>query len=713
MNRFSNTLIIGILILTGMIFQFPVNAGVKLPALIGNNMVLQQNTAINVWGWADAGEKVSVQASWLSIPAIATTSADGKWNVKISTPTAGGPYKMIVTGRDYSITIGNVMIGEVWVCSGQSNMEFTMRGLGGWGNYKPEVCKDVSEGKYPGVRLFTVQRDTSAVPLMNCKGNWLVADTGTVNDFSATAWFFGSSLSKKLGVPVGLIVAAWGGTPAEVWTPVAAIAAEPDLGYYLNHFNGSQWWPGNPGILYNAMIHPLLNFTIKGAIWYQGESNRLDARYYPTLMNTLITSWRKAWNAVDFPFYYVQIAPFSYSEPYTGALMREAQLNCLSTPNTGMAVTMDIAGDVNDIHPKNKLDVGKRLALLALSKTYGKSEDSFSGPLYKDMKISANTITLIFNYADGGLNLKKVENNNFTLAGADHLFYPATVKIQGNSLSLSSPKVKQPLAARYAFTNTSEASLFNGAGLPASSFRTDTWDIITDMAVLRPLFDTASRTLSYQLASRARESDIYYAFNKMPGRFSPRYLRPIPAGKPGTLYATVSRDGFLSQSVKGWEIVANKASGALITYKSLYSESYPAGDKLALLDGVTATDDFQDGSWQGFEGNDLEVIVDLGKAIQSKTISCNFLSDNHSWIFFPKLVIVQVSEDGITYKQIGERRFTAESELKGAVIQPVLFPVKSSIRYIKFTALNHGICPAWHPGAGNKCWIFADEIIVE
>ena len=235
MNRFSNTLIIGILILTGMIFQFPVNAGVKLPALIGNNMVLQQNTAINVWGWADAGEKVSVQSSWLSIPAIATTAADGKWNVKISTPTAGGPYIMIVTGRDYSITIGNVMIGEVWVCSGQSNMEFTMRGLGGWGNYKPDVCKDVSEGEYPGVRLFTVQRDTSAVPLMNCKGNWLVADTGTVNDFSATAWFFGSYLSKKLGVPVGLIVAAWGGTPAEAWTPNEYLKDTPGLSYYLNH----------------------------------------------------------------------------------------------------------------------------------------------------------------------------------------------------------------------------------------------------------------------------------------------------------------------------------------------------------------------------------------------------------------------------------------------------------------------------------------------
>jgi len=713
MNRFSIILITGLLILSVIIFQVPVNAGLKLPALIGNNMVLQQNTAINVWGWADAGEKVSVQASWLSVPAVAITSADGKWNVEIETPIAGGPYKMVITGRDYSITIEDVVIGEVWVCSGQSNMEFTMRGLGGWGIYKPEVCMDVIEGKYPGVRLFTVQRDTSSVPVLNCKGNWLVADTGTVNNFSATAWFFGSYLGKKLGIPVGLIVAAWGGTPAEVWTPVADIAAEPDLGYYLNHYNGSQWWPGSPGVLYNAMIHPLLNYTIKGAIWYQGESNRLDARYYPTLMNTLITSWRKAWNADDFPFYYVQIAPFSYSEPYTGALMREAQLNCLSTPNTGMAVTMDIAGDVTDIHPKNKLDVGKRLALLALSQTYGKTEDSFSGPLYKDMKIMANTITLTFNYSDGGLNLKQAENNNFTLAGADHVFYTATVKIQGNSLLLTSPKVLHPLAARYAFANTSEATLFNGAGLPASPFRTDTWDIITDIAELKPLYDPATRTLSYQLASRARESDIYFEYNKLPGKHSPRYLRTIPAGKEGTLYATVSRDGYLSQTVQKWKIVTNNASGALITYHSPYSESYPAGGNLALLDGVSASVDFQDGSWQGFEGDDLDVVIDLGKMIQPKTIRINFLSDNHSWIFLPKQVTVQVSEDGKTYKQIGESRFTAEMELKGAIIQPVLFPVKGYIRYIRVSALNQGICPAWHSGSGYKSWLFADEILVE
>jgi len=711
MNKRNIILITCLLFQAGIIAHFQANAAIKLPALIGNNMVLQQNAIINVWGWADAGEKVTVQANWLTSAATATTTKEGNWKTTINTPKAGGPYSMIISGRDYSITIENIMIGEVWVCSGQSNMDFNLGALSGWGYYPREVREDVKN--YPGVRLFTVQKDTSAIPLTNCKGSWSTADTNTVKNFSATAWFFGSYLSKKLGVPVGLIVSAWGGTPAEVWTPVASLEAEPDLGFYLRHYNGSIWWPGTAGVLYNAMIHPLLNYSIKGAIWYQGESNRLDAKLYPVLMNTMITSWRKAWGVGDFPFYYVQIAPYTYGEPFTGALLREAQLKCLSTPNTGMAVTMDIAGDITDIHPKNKLEVGKRLAFWALNKTYGKAEGSFSGPVYQKMKISENSINLSFLYTDGGLKLPKTAKNNFTIAGADRVFYPATVKISGDKLLVSSPKVKQPLAARYAFTNTSEATLFNGSGLPASSFRTDNWDIITDNAVLKAVFDPATKILSYQLTTQARESDIYYEFNKLPGKNSQRFLRPIPSGKAGILYATVARNGYLSETSRSWKIIANKASGSEITYKATYSQAFTAGGNLALLDGISGTNNSQDGSWQGFEGSDLDVVIDLGKTIQAKTISSNFLSENKSWIFLPKQVAVQVSEDGLTYKSIGEWTYAADKEIKGSVIQPVTFPVKSKIRFIKLTALNQGICPAWHSGAGNKSWLFVDEIVVE
>ena len=696
-----------------LISCFDAVAAVRLPALIGNNMVLQQNAEIIVWGWADAGESISIEASWLSLPSVTNALSDGTWKTILKTSSAGGPYKMAVTGRDYTITIDNVMIGEVWVCSGQSNMDFTIRGLGGWKNYNPEVREEVAGGMYSAVRMFTVQKDTSAIPLADCKGNWLTADSNTVNDFSATAWFYGAYLSKQLGVPVGLIATAWGGTPAEVWTPVESIKAEPELGFYLNHYNGTQWWPGTPGVLYNAMINPLIKFTVKGAIWYQGESNRLDARLYPSLMNTMIASWRKAWGLGDFPFYFVQIAPYSYSEPFTGALLREAQLKCLSVPNTGMAVTMDLVDNIADIHPKNKLDVGKRLALWALNKTYGKPEVIFSGPLYKEMKITGNNINLEFVHADGGLKITTAEKNNFKIAGADRIFYPGKVKILGNRVLVSSSKVKQPQAARYAFTNTSEATFFNEAGLPSTSFRTDNWDIITDNAVLSAVFDQSTKTLSYELSTKARETDIFYDFNKSPTKNSARYLSLIPAGKPGTLFAVVARDGYLSESVKGWKIVSNKASGAELIYNSTYSEFYTAGGKLALVDGITATTDAQDGNWLGFEGSNLDVVIDMGKNVQINSIKCNFLSDNNSWIFPPKKVTVKVSQDGVTYRNIGETTFSNEKEEKESRINPVKFPVKGSYRYVKVTAVNQGICPPWHPGKGEKCWMFVDEIIVE
>lgn len=605
------------------------------------------------------------------------------------------------------------MIGEVWICSGQSNLDFTMRGLGGWKNYKPEIRQEVADGVYSGVRMFTVKKDTSDVPLTDCKGNWITADTNSVNDFSATAWFYGAYLSKQLGVPVGLIVAAWGGTPAEVWTPVASIKENPNLGFYLNHFNGSEWWPGTPGVLFNSMISPLLNFTIKRAIWYQGESNCLDSRYYMELMQTLITSWRKAWDLGDFPFYYVQIAPFTYNEPFTAALLREAQLKCLSVPNTGMAVTLDLVDHINDIHPKNKLDVGKRLALWALNKAYGKTEVCFSGPVFSNQQNKGRNIILEFQHSESGLKLTDFKNNNFKIAGSDRVFYPATIKISGNRLLVSSSKVKEPQAVRYAFSNTAEATFFNNNGLPSPSFRTDNWDIITENILLNPFLDPQSKKLSYTLTTKAREADILYDFNKAPGKNSPHFSMPIPAGKSGKLFAIASRNGYPAETFQSWNMAANKASGCELHYKTPWSYEYSAGGNLALVDGILADNNFQNGCWQGFEGNDLEVIIDLSKTVQVNAVKCNFLSDNLNWIFLPKLVSVEVSSDGITYSKTQAKDISPGKEILGAALQKFSFPIKQNTRFIKLTALNQGVCPPGHPGAGNKCWLFADEIVIE
>ncbi len=304
-------------------------AAVRLPPVLGDNMVLQQQSSVNVWGWADPGETVRVSAGWSKTPVSAVAGSDGKWRVRLGTTKAGGPYAMTIEGKN-RIVLTNVMLGEVWVCSGQSNMEFTIKNLGGWaGSYNPDK-EDLLKNDYASLRLFTVARDTSGIPLDTCGGAWLVAGPEVVENFSATAYFFGRELHRTLRVPIGLISSSWGGTPAEAWTRREDIEANNDLAFYLTGPNTIESFRATPGILYNAMIHPLANYSIKGVIWYQGESNRNDAQLYRTLMSTLIAGWRKDWNLGSFPFYYVQIAPFSYLEPLSGALLREAQLKTMT-----------------------------------------------------------------------------------------------------------------------------------------------------------------------------------------------------------------------------------------------------------------------------------------------------------------------------------------------------------------------------------------------
>lgn len=468
----------------------PANADVKLPALIGNNMILQQNQKVKIWGWAEPGEKISIYPGWLTEEYSTEAGQNGKWLVEIKTLSAGGPFSLKIEGKNV-ILLENILFGEVWICSGQSNMEFTIKMLGGWDNdiYQSDK-EDFENCDYSAIRLFDVARDTSYIPLDNCSGTWEIPTLEKLENFSAVAWFFGRELYKKLKVPVGLISSNWGGTPAEAWTNPEAIERNADLAFYTSKEVVERKPPRAPGVLYNAMIHPLLNCRIKGVIWYQGESNRNDASHYQKLFPAMIRNWREEFRQGGFPFYFVQIAPYNYREPMVGALVREAQLIALCTPNTGMAVTMDI-GDVNNIHPKNKQDVGKRLALIAFSKTYGYSDQVYSGPAFKAMEIteipddpSITGIRIFFFHVYGGLKTVGEEKNNFLIAGPDKHFATANVIIEDKSVLVWSKEVSEPIAVRYAFTNTAQASLFNKAGLPASSFRTDNWPVITDEIIV-------------------------------------------------------------------------------------------------------------------------------------------------------------------------------------------------------------------------------------
>lgn len=449
-------------------FHVAASAQVRLPDVLSDNMVLQRNDSAVLWGWASPGEKVRISASWKSTPDSAVTTANSVWSVKVKTPDAGGPYTITLRGRN-TITLKNILIGEVWLCSGQSNMEWS-------GNHGlPDIKAELPTCADDQLRFFQVPKITSDYPQDNLPGVWTSCDSNTLKPFSAVGYYFGKALRKKLGVPVALINSSWGGTPAEVWTPAELVTGVPQLAEAAAKQGVTNYRPHVPGKTYNAMIAPLTKFRIAGAIWYQGESNAHTANTYQALMETMIGSWRKAWG-IDFPFYYVQIAPFKHG-PGTlrGSLLRESQLQTLSYPKTGMAVITDLVDDTTNIHPINKHDVGLRLANLALGDHYGQQVAAFKSPLYERMERKNNQIVLYFKHADNGLQLKGGAAKEWYIAGADKKFVPADVKVKGNTVTVSAKGVQQPEAVRFSFNNAAIGNIFNKEGLPVSPFRTDSW----------------------------------------------------------------------------------------------------------------------------------------------------------------------------------------------------------------------------------------------
>ncbi len=650
--------------------------GLKMPSIFSDNMVLQQNSKVALWGLSKPGSEITVKASWNEM-AISKAGEDGKWIAYIKTPSAGGPFLLKISDGQSEVEFNNVLVGEVWLCSGQSNMEMPLEG---WppsdtvANSKEVIANATNKN----IRFFTVTRAISEKPEYDCIGHWEESNPETAAKFSATAYFFGKKLYDELKIPIGLIHSSWGGTPVEAWTGAKYISTveeykdiveklkdarkeidhlktwlsekptidinsikspTPWKGLDLNdsecskpefddsnwktmvlpvkweateigNFDGVVWfrknvtikeeWVGKelllelgpiddmdvtyvngvklggyeeggywqtdriykipaelvkgknlalavrvidtqggggiwgssekmkirpagsdesvsisgewkylpvaeyyggklylfdvknaeynsrpklsveyssytPTLLFNGMIAPLIPYGIKGAIWYQGESNTGNPELYKTLFPLMIKNWREEWGLGDFPFYYVQIAPYNYGPNVESQKLREAQLITLSVPNTGMAVTLDI-GNPNNIHPADKKNVGERLARWALAKNYGKKID-FSGPIYKSMKIDGNKIILSFDYADGGLVVKEINGeNNFLIAGNDKVFKKARVEIQNDKLIVYSESIENPVAVRYCWDNISEGTLFNKAGLPASSFRTDNWN---------------------------------------------------------------------------------------------------------------------------------------------------------------------------------------------------------------------------------------------
>lgn len=447
-------------------------AAVKLPAVIGDHMVLQRDREIPIWGWDDPGTEVQVSLG--ESQATAKADANGKWMAKLPAMKAGGPHQLTIAGTS-KVEVKDVLIGEVWLCSGQSNMEWTVAA-------SANAQEEIKNANHPRIRHIKIPHRPAEEPQSEVSSEgWKVCSPETVGGFTAVGYYFGRNLQENLDVPIGLIGSNWGGTRIEPWTPPVGFKAVPaleEISKNLDKFpqknDQGQINHQTPLALYNGMIAPLVPYAIRGAIWYQGESNNGEGMLYHEKMKALISGWRSLWSDPQMPFLFVQLAPFRYGgDPTRLPGIWEAQLKTLSVPHTGMAVTVDI-GNITDIHPRNKQDVGRRLALWALAKTYGKKGLVYSGPLYKASRIEGNKVYVQFDHVGGGLASRDGKPlTHFQVAGDDGTFVDAKAKIVGDEVAVHAEGVDKPTAVRFGWHQEAEPNLANTEGLPASPFRTE------------------------------------------------------------------------------------------------------------------------------------------------------------------------------------------------------------------------------------------------
>ena len=479
----KNIRVIYSIVIFVLLFTESIQAGVRLPAIVSSNMVLQRNTTIVLWGWADADEKIVIKTSWLHSPIKIQANKEGNWQAEVKTNNSKESQSIIIKSKASNFTLENILFGEVWLCSGQSNMEMPISGYNG----QPILGSNMTVAKSTNsnLRLFTVDQVGSKTPLNDIEKftAWQEASPNSVSKFSAVAYFYGQQLQEILDCPVGLIHTSWGGSSVQAWMSMDAISSYEKVD--LDTVDNKIKTQNIPTALFNAMINPLIPYTIKGVLWYQGENNRVEPENYKKLFPAMVKDWRTRWGIGDFPIYYVQIAPFLYGNndvfqtPKNSAFIREAQLQCLDLiPNSGIAITLDI-GDQFTIHPPKKKEVADRLLFNALNKTYGYKNIDSASPIYNSLIVKDRGILLNFKNAEQGL-YSYDDLAGFEIAGDDKVFYPANAKIVENkNVFVKSDKVPNPIAVRYAWRNWVIGSLYDTNILPASSFRTDKWDDAT------------------------------------------------------------------------------------------------------------------------------------------------------------------------------------------------------------------------------------------
>lgn len=685
--------------------QTRVEAQLWVPTFVSDNMVLQQNDTFHLEGKAVPGGKVTASADWGGTKITTTANNNGNWKLNLPTSKAGGPYTLTISSGSETLVRTNILLGEVWICSGQSNMQWSVEN--GINNGKAEAA----EANWPAIRMLYIPQTESDTLRTDADAQWQVCTPAVMRKFSAAGYFFGRKLHKELNVPIGLINCNWGGTNIEAWMSPKPKNLPTDSVAW-NAFKSEKIKLAKPSsTLYNAMLYPLHIFSVAGSLWYQGESNVLNSRFYKTYLKWMVQDWRKLFGN-NMSFYYAQIAPFRYKKSFSGALLQEQQRLAMGElQNAGMIVTADIAGDVSDIHPKNKLDVGERMARWALNKNYKKNNLVVSGPMYSGMRPEKGQIRIKFKHAESGLLVRGDTVANLQIAGENKEFRTAYAKIDGSDLLVFNPNIKKPLAVRMAFQDWAEANLFNKEGLPASPFRTDNFPVEAEVDYAVSINGNGSKTI--RMLSKDK---IFYTLDgSIPNQKSSLYTSPIQLSASATLRARTLRTGMLSSEILQKRVfISNSYIFNKIELQTMPDKKYAAKGAATLNDGEAGDNIFSDGTWLGFYDADAIINIDLGAEKLLNTVTLGLLQAQTEWIFFPQQIRVLVSNDGVTYK---EEKFAenawVKSESAEFAEEKLTMPNNVKGRYLKIHLKNVTKIPDWHLSKGNPAWIFIDEISVE
>ena len=577
----------------------------RLPSIIGDHMVLQENSNVKIWGWAEPNKEVLIIPSWSQDTVRTKSTGDTKWLASIQTPAADNrTYTLTIQTQQRKIEVKDILVGQVWLCGGQSNMNYSAaQGI-------TDMQEELQKPMNPTIRLFTVTRNSSPWYQEECEGKWQVCNTKSALWFSAVGYFFGKTLSEALSQPVGLINASWGGSPVETWTPASSMSKEPALkGMWTKNRKSKSPYNYTIGSMYNAMIHPITNFALAGIVWYQGEAN-VGHTSYADAFSLLIDSWRTRFGR-DLPFYFVQIAPYKYKHPNSGAEIREQQARvAASKDRTGMVVVSDLVENVGDIHPRRKQEVGRRLANWALAETYGKPGSKYRHATFASITVKGQKAIIAFNNAEGGIVSDGNPAEALEICDASMVFRPARAMIdqKDGSLIVWNDAVRKPVAVRYMFSNEGIGNLKDTAGLPVAPFRTDSPLLAADMAAAElakemTLTGVKAEGDGYKSVKLKKGSKLFlnrsYPVNILPERFNdfdmlireatPGQLSQVCSVTPaadGLVYIIARKNEWTAEDLFGWREVKNSE----VTYSTskgdvslkIFSKKAKAGKKIEI-----------------------------------------------------------------------------------------------------------------------------------